>query len=100
MSGYRFDVEDGVYRVDLSFAELQARRAGARVFSVSIEGGVVLSNLDVYAEAGGQRAALDRSFLVEVTDGALDITFAAQRGDAPIVNAILVTHQPEGIPEL
>jgi hypothetical protein len=89
MSAYRFAVPNGVYQVDLSFAELQLKRAGARVFSVSLEGTAVVSDLDVFAAAGGQRVAYDRSFIVEVTDGVLDIGFIAQRGDQPIVNAIL-----------
>jgi hypothetical protein len=65
---------------------------------VALEGGTVLSDFDVYAAAGGRRIALDRTFFVEVTDGVLDITFTAQRGDTPIVNAILVTEVPPGIP--
>ena len=75
MSAYRFAVPNGVYQVDLSFAELQLKKAGARVFSVSLEGTAVISNLDVFAAAGGQRVAYDRSFIVEVTDGVLDIGF-------------------------
>ena len=98
MSAYRFAVPNGVYRVDLSFAELQLKKAGARVFSVSLEGSAVISNLDVFAAAGGQRVAYDRSFTVEVTDGVLDVGFLAQRGDQPIVNAILVTEMPPGSP--
>ena len=47
MSAYRFAVPNGVYKVDLSFAELQLKKAGARVFSVSLEGTAVVSNLDV-----------------------------------------------------
>lgn len=97
MTGYRFDVPNGTYRVDLRFAELQLQKAGARVFSVSLEGSTVEANLDVFAAAGGQRVALDRTYVVEVTDGTLDIGFAAQRGDQPIVNAILVTHIPPGL---
>jgi hypothetical protein len=69
-------------------------QADARVFSVSLEGASVLPNLDVFAAAGGRYIALDRSFMVEVTDGTLDIGFTAQRGDRPIVNGILVTHVP------
>ena len=98
MTGYRFTVPNGTYAVDLSFAELQANKAGARVFSISMEGAVVVSNLDVFAAAGGRNVALDRTFLVEVTDGVLDISFAAQRGDKPIINAILVTELPLGSP--
>jgi subtilisin family serine protease len=98
MSAYRFSVPNGTYRVDLSFAELQLKKAGARVFSISLEGSSALANLDVFAAAGGRYVALDRSFVVEVSDGVLDISFAAQRGDSPIVNAILVTEMPPGSP--
>jgi subtilisin family serine protease len=94
MSSYRVDLPDGVYRVDLAFAETQVNSAGARVFSVSLEGASVLPNLDVFAAAGGRYIALDHSFVVEVTDGTLDIGFTAQRGDKPIINGILVTHVP------
>jgi hypothetical protein len=97
MVGYRFsDLPEGTYQVDLRFAELNRRRAGARVFSVSIEATTGVFLLDVYEEAGGARAALDKTFLVEVTDGTLDIVFTAVRGDRPIVNAIMVTHMPGG----
>ena len=99
MTGYRFAVADGTYRVDLGFAELQARKAGARLFSVTIEGQTVVANLDVWAEAGGRFVALDRSYVVEVTDGYLDVGFAGQRGDDPIVNALLVTEVPVGSPD-
>jgi subtilisin family serine protease len=99
MTSYRFTVAEGTYRVDLAFAEIVAKKAGARVFSITIEGETVVANLDVFAQAGGRYTALDRSFLVAVTDGTLDIGFIAQRGDAPIVNAILVTEVPEGSPD-
>ena len=98
MTGYSFAVAEGTYRVDLAFAEIVARKTGARVFNVTIEGQTVLANLDVLA-AVGRNAALDRSFVVEVADGTLDIGFTAQRGDAPIVNAILVTEVPPGSPD-
>ena len=97
MSAYRFAVPNGTYKVDLSFAELQLTKTGARVFSVGLEGSSVLSNFDVVAAAGGRYIAVDRSFTVEVTDGVLDISFAPQRGDKPIINAILVTEiRPAG----
>lgn len=98
MSAYRFAVPNGTYKVDLSFAELQLSKAGGRVFSVGLEGSNVLTNFDVVAAAGGRYVAFDRSFTVEVTDGVLDISFTAQRGDKPIINAILVTEMPPGSP--
>jgi subtilisin family serine protease len=97
MTGYRFDLPNGHYKIDLSFAEILVKKAGGRLFSVSIEGVPVLSNLDVYGLVGSN-AALDRSFDVEVTDGHLDIGFTPQRGDKPIINAILVTEMPAGSP--
>jgi hypothetical protein len=100
MTAYRFSVPNGTYKVDLSFAEIVLKKAGGRVFNVSLEGSPVLANLDVFAAAGGRNVALDRSFFVTVTDGVLDVGFAAQRGDAPIVNAILVTEMPPGSPGL
>jgi subtilisin family serine protease len=96
MTGYRFDVADGRYRVDLAFAEIVAKKAGARVFSVTIEGTTVIADFDVFAASGGRNKALDRSFEVDVSDGHLDIGFTPQRGDAPIINAILVTEIPPG----
>jgi subtilisin family serine protease len=98
MAGYRFDVPNGIYRVDLLFAEIENVKVGARKFDVSMEGDVVLPGLDIMAAAGGKNIALDRTFIVSVSDGHIDIDFAAQRGDKPIVNAILVTGLPEGAP--
>jgi hypothetical protein len=95
MTAYRFDVPvEGTYRVDLHFADFLASTAGARVFSVVIEGETVIANLDIVA-AVGANTALDRSFDVEVSDGTVDIEFVAQRGDKPIVNGVLVTHRPD-----
>jgi hypothetical protein len=96
MTGYRFDVANGRYRVDLAFAEILAKKAGTRIFSITIEGTSVIADLDVFAASGGKNKALDRSFEVDVSDGHLDIGFSAQRGDAPIINAILVTGVPPG----
>ena len=98
MSGYSFTVPDGTYAVTLSFAELQLDKAGSRVFNVAMEGTSVVDNFDVWAAAGGRYVAVDRTFVVEVTDGILDISFTAQRGDSPIVNAIIVTEMPPGSP--
>jgi hypothetical protein len=63
---------------------------------VTIEGTTVLAGLDVFAVAGGRFIAVDRSFVVNVSDGQLDIGFTPQRGDVPIVNGILVTEMPPG----
>ncbi len=98
MKSYRFDLPNGHYRVDLSFAELVERKVGARIFNVTIEGVPVIPYLDVVSEAGGRYVALDRSFEVDVSDGRLDIDFGAHIGDKAMINAILVTELPPGSP--
>jgi hypothetical protein len=98
MSDYRFAVPDGTYRVDLSFAELQAIGPGDRIFSVAFENAPLIWQLDVASAAGGLLTAYDRSVIVEVTDGVLDISFVGNLGDVPIVNGILVTEVPQGSP--
>jgi subtilisin family serine protease len=98
MKAYRFDVANGHYKVDLRFAELQAKQKGARVFHVTLEDTPVLFNFDVFAAGGGRYVAVDRTFEVDVTDGRLDVGFYPGAGLPPIVNAILVTSIPQGAP--
>ena len=98
MSDYKFSVPNGTYRVDMSFADLQFEHAGDRVFSVAFEDSPLIWQLDVASASGGRYHALDRSVVVVVTDGVLDISFVAQRGSDPIVNGILVTEIPLGGP--
>jgi hypothetical protein len=61
--------------VRLYFAEIYtgAQFAGARIFDVSIEGKLVLDNLDVFAEVGGYKGIV-KSFTV-ASDANLDIDF-------------------------
>ncbi len=99
MTEYKFAVPaNGFYKVDLSFAELQFTHVGDRVFDISLEGTRVERSLDVREEAGARYTALDKTYVVEVTDGVLDIGFASPRGHKPIVNSIFVTHLPDGSP--
>ena len=94
---YRFDLPNGNYQVRLRFAEIypSAFGVGRRVFNVSIQGTLVLSNFDVYALVGAN-TALDKTFTVSVATGSLDINFAALVGHAE-VNAVEVL--PVGTPD-
>ncbi len=93
---YRFDgLPNGVYQVELRFAELQHSRPGQRIFDVIAEGNLILPALDVAAEVG-QFNADDKSYFLPVTDGQLNVRFVARRGyKEPIINAIRVTHRPD-----
>ncbi|MFG1702044.1 S8 family serine peptidase [Nonomuraea sp. M3C6] len=91
---YRFDhVPDGVYTVELGFAETQYKHPGKRVFDVAIEGEPAIQALDLAREAG-PNTAVSRQYTVQVTDGRLDVRFTARTG-TPIVNSIRVTERPD-----
>jgi hypothetical protein len=92
-NSYLFDgLPNGVYEVTLKFAEIQNQRAGQRIFDVTIEGAPVLFGFDIAAAAGGLDKAVDRTFVVSVTDGQLNVNFLIRRGfGVPLVNAIGVT---------
>ncbi|NWK57561.1 right-handed parallel beta-helix repeat-containing protein [Verrucomicrobiaceae bacterium N1E253] len=75
MKGYQIKVPHGNYSVTLKFNEPYYKKAGQRVFDVKLEGDKVLSNLDIFARAGGF-AAYEQSFDgVKVADGVLDLEF-------------------------
>jgi hypothetical protein len=86
---YNLPVNNGKYQVILHFAEIYfgiAGRAGvgARVFNVAIENQPKLSNYDIIAQAGGTLKAIQESFLLEVTDGVLNINFTSVNDNAKI----------------
>ena len=93
---YTVPVQNGTYAVTLKFAEPSLYGAGQRQFNVAINGTAVLSNFDIFAQAGGMFIAIDRSFPVTVTNGQIAIQFTNGPANLPMVNAILI--QPGGIP--
>ncbi len=78
----------GLYDIRLYFAETDNATddPGDRIFDVSIEGAVVLDDYDVVADVGMQTAVMHR-FVVNVSDGNIDIDFGHVR-DHPFVSAI------------
>jgi hypothetical protein len=99
--GYDIPVsESGTYEVTLKFAEIyqgvssndgnvNEDQTGERVFTTSIEGQEVLTDYDIYADAGTLNAT-DKTYTVEVTDGTLNVDFTASADNAKI-SAIKVT---------
>ncbi|MFJ7962943.1 S8 family serine peptidase [Streptomyces sp. NPDC096324] len=91
---YRFDnVPNGVYRVELGFAEVSGTKPGARVVDLLAEGKEFVPNLDIALEAG-TFTALDKTITVKVTDGQLNVRLSAIHGKS-LVNAIRVTQRPD-----
>ncbi len=88
LSGYRFDVSDGEYNVELMFAETKFNAAGNRVFNVTGNGSMLIENLDIAKEVGRHRI-FSRRFKVRATDG-LRIEFTSKVG-APVLSGIRIT---------
>ncbi len=83
---YQFDLPNGLYEITLLFIEPWWTEAGQRVFDVSIEGTLVLDDLDIYAEVGHDFATSKR-FTATISDGQLNIDFTPEVG-YPVVMAI------------
>jgi len=85
---YRFSLKNGKYKVRLHFAELKAdyHKLGGRILDVAAQGRVVISNLDVFREAG-PNAALVKTITVDVTSQQLTLKFLQVVG-SPYVSAI------------
>ncbi|HVZ81885.1 MAG TPA: GH116 family glycosyl hydrolase [bacterium] len=96
---YKFTVPNGSYQVVLHFVEQYWNAANSRVFSVAINGNTVLSNLDIYTQVG-KFAAYDRTFVVTVGTGLIDIVETASVDNAEIAgidildNSVLCSPTP------
>ena len=83
---YNWTVPNGTYQVALKFAEIYFTQAGQRVFNVAINGQTVLSNFDILSQTA-PNTALDKTFTVNVTNGAITVAFTAVVSN-PKVSAI------------
>jgi hypothetical protein len=84
------------YTVRLHFAETTYDAPGKRRFNVDIAGRRVLTDFDVFAEAGGKNKALVRDFpgFVPDRDGRLTISFTRGSVDEPKISGIQVFPAP------
>ena len=111
---YRVPVSNGKYTVRLHFAEIYfgangggPNGTGSRVFDVTLEGNKVLDNYDINADVGPQTVVV-KEYIVQVTDGAVDLFFDASAAaggiDQPKLSALEVIGQspptPSGTTEL
>jgi len=81
---------EGEYQVTLFFSETYFDSVGKRVFDVSMEGTVVIENLDIFDEAGGAFIALSKTEMVSITDGSLTIEFIHGAANNPKISGIQV----------
>ena len=91
---YQFNVPNGSYNINLKFAEIYNTQAGQRVFNATINGQTVLTNFDIFAQAGGANKAIDKQFPVSVTGGAITIQLLAVVSN-PKISGIEIVLQPK-----
>ena len=91
---YQFTVPNGSYNVNLKFAEIYNTQAGQRVFNATINGQTVLTNFDIFAQAGGANKALDKQFPVSVSGGVITIQLLAVVSN-PKISGIEIVLQPK-----
>jgi hypothetical protein len=86
-------VAGATYLVRLHFNEEAKTAAASRYFNVDVNGVRKLSNLDVFAEAGGRRIALVKAFTAQAdVDGKLAVQFLSVT-DQPTISAIEIRQQ-------
>ncbi len=88
-SSYSIPMANGNYFVFLQFAETFFTGTNQRVFDTTIEGSLVIDDLDLVATAPGKWVAYDVIVPVTVSGGPLDIGFSASQNNA-LLNALVV----------
>ncbi|HKK32917.1 MAG TPA: malectin domain-containing carbohydrate-binding protein [Desulfomicrobiaceae bacterium] len=91
--GYALPLANGTYDVVIKCAEIFWSDPDKRIFTITAEGRAVATNLDLVA-AAGSLTAHDLTARVEVTDGELNVDFAASVNNGQVC-AILVRTVPE-----
>ncbi|GEM_PF-358006 len=87
---YSFPLDNGNYEVKLFFAEYQNEAVGARFFDVLLEGILVLDDYDIVA-TDGFKVAVEKTFVVEVNDGTLNVLLQrVAGGDYPLLSGLQV----------
>jgi hypothetical protein len=67
---YDIPLADGDYQIRLFFADPTATAANQRRFDITLQGQTVLTNYDIFADAGAVRKAVSKSFSFSAAQGA------------------------------
>ena len=92
---YQFPLPDGEYRVELYFIEPWYGTGGGmdcegfRMFDVAANGKTLLSNLDIWKEAGHDKV-LKKTVTARAENGMLEISFPKVRAGQAVVSAIAI----------
>jgi hypothetical protein len=86
---WEFPLPAGAYRLNLYYREPDANViAGQRLFDVAVEGTVLWTDMDPYAEFGDDAGR--ESVVIDITDGELDLDFFHKNTRAPIISGISI----------
>ncbi|MGF1566479.1 MAG: malectin domain-containing carbohydrate-binding protein [Nodosilinea sp.] len=95
---YSIPVAAGNYTVELYFAEIYQTTTGSRIFDVTVEGQLVLDNLDILTQTGGD---INQPFVFTVPEvispntfgslDAIDISFQASVDNAKVSGIVIRT---------
>ena len=92
---YVYDnVSPGDYTIIIHFVEPIDSTIGGRLINVTVEGNLLIENLDVFGETGGLWIAHTETLFVDISDGQLNLDFTQGEGSAAIVCAISVASGP------
>jgi len=86
-----FGFAPGNVTVQLCFAETYWTAANSRLFDVAINGNTVLTNFDIYAQAGGENMALVKTFTVNAGDGTVSLSFPTVEKDNATIAGVKIT---------
>lgn len=99
---YEFPAADGEYLVELYFTEPWYGTGGGldckgwRLFDVAINENVVLNDLDIWAEAGHDKA-LKKTFVVKSKNGKIIISFPNAKAGEAIISAIAIASKNQNL---
>ncbi len=91
---YAEPVANGTYILSLLFAEVQGNTTGQRTFNVNANGTQILTNYDIYQDAGGANKAIIKTFPVTVTNGQFSLALAGVTGNAALAAFSLLPIKP------
>jgi subtilisin family serine protease len=93
---YRFDnIPNGMYQIEMKFAELQNLKAGDRLVDLIVEETEVYPGHDIRYDVATYTAD-DHSFFIKVTDNHIGVRFVQTAGLMnPVINALRITQRPD-----
>jgi len=92
--------EEGLYTVELHFAEIHWDRPNARLFRLSLEGEQVGETIDLYGDHGGSNTAYVLKVEdLEVVDGSLTVELVSEKDRAKISGIAVFKQKPTPEPE-